>query len=766
MRAFLTRALIVAGGLLIAATVSAQGLGRVGPTSPSTGYPTWYQDKTGITLEFCQPQVQAELDGGWCLILPPSITTVPEILPTNFSPEHFYWAGGATLPNLTATLTLSLEGAFANGAVINGDQIVFARIRIVFTASAAGQYTVQHPFGTDVFTATAGQKVRFTEDVGLACAPGTFDCALAGRLGPFLLPSAVAGGAELPAIPGPAPGKLYIADPARLGPVTGSPVGQNFFRITGPGGIDQRTDNFTLTGRLFTGAMGGRVSVDRASYARDAGQANGKVDVFATAFASSQPRLPGGQLPVSVTPALGFYPAACSVGANGAPGAPGGVAAVQMFSAETRYYGQSVGAIPIPAAVCVADFTARDPNGQIVPTFTQRAVTDQVTITQASYNPAAGGTLTVAATSSDADIPPQLSVAGLGSFTSGTTLTATVGVPASRIFVTSAAGGSAETEVTTLAGQPDFPAVPVAGSDTFTMNEDSGTNVLNVLANDTYAGTLINPAQATIAIVQQPALGIAQVGVDPVDGITPVINFTPAPNVFGNDLLQYTVTVNGITSQAGFVAITINNVNDPPVAVNDTANGVGGLGISVNLLANDTDPDGQADLKDAVIGTPPAGSQCPVAVGTILPAGTLNFTAAAGSYACTYQARDVALAVSNVATVTVTLSAGDILGITRSDYIANKRRWRVDGTSTVSGGQTVFITYADGTFADGTSAAGTLIGTAQVAAGLFTLDLTLAAANDLRNPANSTLFKAGLQPRNIRVTSSLGGSATRAIAFR
>src|SRR4029453_2379815 len=100
------------------------------------------------------------------------------------------------------------------------------------------------------------------------------------------------------------------------------------------------------------------------------------------------------------------------------------------------------------------------------------------------------------------------------------------------------------------------------------------------------------------------------------------------------------------------------------------------------------------------------------------------------------------------------------LTLTRQDYIVSKRRWRVDGTSTVSGGQTVFITYADGTFADGTSAAGTLIGTAQVAAGLFTLDLTLAAANDLRNPANSTLFKAGLQPRNIRVTSSLGGSTT------
>ena len=98
MRAFLTRAVTLLSALLIAATASAQvqGLERVGPTSPSNGYPLWYQDKSGVALEFCSPINQAELDGGWCLLLPGN-TVAPEIFPTQFFDEHFYWAGDASI---------------------------------------------------------------------------------------------------------------------------------------------------------------------------------------------------------------------------------------------------------------------------------------------------------------------------------------------------------------------------------------------------------------------------------------------------------------------------------------------------------------------------------------------------------------------------------------------------------------------------------------------------------------------------------------------
>jgi hypothetical protein len=100
-------------------------LERVGPVAPANGYPAWYQDKTGLALEFCQPLNQAELDGGWCLLLPAD-TTAPEVFPTSFSEEHFYWAGNAIVPmpnnGGNAILVLGLEGAFGGGPVLAGDQ--------------------------------------------------------------------------------------------------------------------------------------------------------------------------------------------------------------------------------------------------------------------------------------------------------------------------------------------------------------------------------------------------------------------------------------------------------------------------------------------------------------------------------------------------------------------------------------------------------------------------------------------------------------------
>ncbi|HSB78004.1 MAG TPA: hypothetical protein VLM91_04405, partial [Candidatus Methylomirabilis sp.] len=43
-------------------------LQRVGPINPANGYPAWYQDTTGLALEHCLPQSQAEQV--WCLLPP------------------------------------------------------------------------------------------------------------------------------------------------------------------------------------------------------------------------------------------------------------------------------------------------------------------------------------------------------------------------------------------------------------------------------------------------------------------------------------------------------------------------------------------------------------------------------------------------------------------------------------------------------------------------------------------------------------------------
>ena len=65
----------------------------------------------------------------------------------------------------------------------------------------SGTYTVYHPYGVWTFPGmAAGDKLFFTEDVGLGCV-GTFECTLGTSIGPFLLPSPTSGGAQVPPIP-------------------------------------------------------------------------------------------------------------------------------------------------------------------------------------------------------------------------------------------------------------------------------------------------------------------------------------------------------------------------------------------------------------------------------------------------------------------------------------------------------------------------------------------------------------------------------------
>ncbi|MBI2907662.1 MAG: hypothetical protein HYX92_08415 [Chloroflexi bacterium] len=122
--------------LLLAAGPTAYAfLERVGPVNnaPSVGgYPAWYQDSTGLALEFCDPKNQAEVDGGWCLLLPGDPPAVPEVFPGQYFDEHFWFAADASLSPANggrALLVLAVEAAFA-ADVAPGGQITFSRIRV------------------------------------------------------------------------------------------------------------------------------------------------------------------------------------------------------------------------------------------------------------------------------------------------------------------------------------------------------------------------------------------------------------------------------------------------------------------------------------------------------------------------------------------------------------------------------------------------------------------------------------------------------------
>lgn len=130
---------------------------------------------------------------------------------------------------------------------------------------------------------------------------------------------------------------------------------------------------------------------------------------------------------------------------------------------------------------------------------------------------------------------------------------------------------------------------PVAVDDTASTNEDTLlTSTVALLANDTDIDS------ASLSVVAGSFL-TAQGGTIEVaaDG---TYTYTPAANFNGTDTFDYTVT-DGALSDVGSLTITVNAVNDAPVAVADNVITNVGPGDFLTipelaLLANDSDPDG------------------------------------------------------------------------------------------------------------------------------------------------------------------------------
>lgn len=825
------------GATSFSANAVLQSMGPVSNAPTIGGFPTYFQDTTGLAMEFCDLQNQAELNGGWCTLIPPAPATAPESFPNNFFIEHFYHDATNVVVHQSGArirFLMAIEASFANGSVVlPGDQMTFGRIRLVISpVPFSGDYTVYHPYGVWKFPGlVAGDRLFFTEDVGLGCV-GTFTCTLGTSIGPFLLPSATAGGAEVPPIPDltagldpfydaivavggastyPGTGKKYIADPKRIGPVTGSPLppflgndgtlhDHNTLRIEGPNGfLVDAPNNFTLTGRLVSGAVAGKVNVDRASYGVSA--TGNKLDVFATANDTTATRLPTQPTPTPVTPILGFYEAPCT-GAltidpvtgvtvvNPPPYTAPATPKLPMAASGSSVWGQSQPAV-IPSYTCVEDDTARDALGNIVPAFYLKKVTDDVSISLASFNGPGGGNLTVNATSSDP--ASLLTLTGFGPGGTGLDLvggTATVPsllAPPTAVQVISANGGVQTLPVTTALGASTVGGVPTAVSDAVTMFEDCSPTTASIcatpqviapLANDTFNGGPI-PAGSTVTITQAPRLGTAVINADGT------ISYTPKPNANGTDSIGYTVSVGGVASNTALITIAITPVPDFPVAIGDTTGALRGVLNKVNVFANDTDPDGATNLTagSAVIVT--GNAALGITAGTSFAGGVVNFappaTTAAGPYTFTYNAVDAdGLMSATPATVTVNVSTAEAIIVASDIYTQAKGRWTVKGTDSPANGQTLSMTYdlstaptykVNGICTALTAANDPVVGTATVdALGNWLFDQILSNTAGLLNPSNTLGNSTGFwcsPPKNLKISSSLSTTVvTSAISLK
>jgi hypothetical protein len=694
--------------------------------------------------------------------------------------------------------------------------MVFARLRVrIDTLPYSGTYTVYTPYGKRVFEdQVAGDRLFVTEDVGLTV--GNFQEALHGSIYPFIVPSSTPGGPEMPPVSATTPtpdtnpahfgggaptaypgnGRRYIADPARLGPVTGSLANfsadgitnPNLFRIdiSGPDVPNGKvtlyeTTDFSLAGRLFEGSIAGAMTLDRASFAKSA--TSQKLDVYATANPITATRIPGAAPAAPIPSNLVYYNAACvptiTAAGPGAPYArPGGAAVVQMLNSGTKFFAQS-NVLPTGLSGCL-EANATTGTGQTTTVYTPVTLTDQITISQADFDPATQ-TLTVKAVTSDATVDAAgklvqtLTVPGFGNLVNGVLVKNQVLAPPATITVTSSGGGSAARQVATTnpasAGggtggtgggttpPPPPPTTPLASNVSASTIEDTPVTVILTSASQ----------PATVSLVSTGILGTAVVNTDGT------VTYTPNPDANGSDSFAYTLTANGLTSNTATVSVTIGPINDAPIAVAETINGLAGVAVSVNLMGNDIDPDGPADLKNIAIDSADAR------LGTVtVSGGVATFTASSAgtNMPLTYHVVDQAGVSSGSVTSRVNVSASETISPVRWQFTISQNRWVVTGTVNPNLGQSMRVSYATGTYNvwnastsrfGCVSAVGQLVGTATTDnTGTWTYDQAGINPNSIFNPTNSNNNAASPDGKNktsfwcttptLRITSSATGA--------
>ena len=146
---------------------------------------------------------------------------------------------------------------------------------------------------------------------------------------------------------------------------------------------------------------------------------------------------------------------------------------------------------------------------------------------------------------------------------------------------------------------------PLAVDDAAETVEDTPVTI-DVLANDSDP----NGDTLTVVEVSAPSHGTAVVA------DTGAVVYTPEPDYHGTDRFTYVVgDGSGLTAQAA-VEVTVLPVNDPPLAGDDAADTPEDTPVTIDVLANDSDPNGDT-LTVVEVSAPSHGTAVVAAAGTV-----------------------------------------------------------------------------------------------------------------------------------------------------
>ncbi|EJB8453786.1 tandem-95 repeat protein, partial [Vibrio parahaemolyticus] len=190
----------------------------------------------------------------------------------------------------------------------------------------------------------------------------------------------------------------------------------------------------------------------------------------------------------------------------------------------------------------------------------------------------------------------------------------------------------------------NFTVAPVADivADKATVVEDTST-IIKVLGNDTFEGT---DKVVSLDTNNGPANGT--VSVNPDGSVT----YTPNDNYVGKDTFTYIVTSGGV-SESAIVEVNVTPVNDAPVAKDDIATTQEDTAVTIDVLSNDTDVDGdKLSIQSATV--PEAQGKVEIVDGKLVFTPAENFN---GDAEITYTVTDGQL--TDEAKVTVTVNPVD-----------------------------------------------------------------------------------------------------------
>jgi hypothetical protein len=218
----------------------------------------------------------------------------------------------------------------------------------------------------------------------------------------------------------------------------------------------------------------------------------------------------------------------------------------------------------------------------------------------------------------------------------------------------------------------DANRAPTAVGDPVATNEDTSIWIpcSTLLANDTDPD---GHALTVTGVGTSPQHGTAWLTTNPLTH-QPTILYRPSSNYYGPDSFVYTISDGQGGTASATVSITVNRVNDPPVAVADAYSVSGGGTLTKDflsgVLANDTDVDLSIATKERLTATLVTGP-AHAASFSLLTYGGFSYTPASGfsgTDTFTYVARDGAGGQSAPATVSISVSPFVIKAVVVKSY--------------------------------------------------------------------------------------------------